>query len=57
MAGKTETPQATAVAWRRFNKLARQYREADGDAELRAVLIKRVREAFESWATAEEAAK
>ncbi len=57
MAVKRESPTASAVAWRQFAKTARQYREATGDDELRALLIVRVRAAFESWATAEEAAK
>ena len=57
MAVKRETPTASAAAWRSFAKVARQYREAIGDDELRALLLVRVRAAFESWATAEEAAK
>lgn len=57
MAQKNETPKATQVAWAKFNKVARQYREAVGDDELRALLIVRVRSAFDAWATAEEAAK
>jgi hypothetical protein len=59
MAVKRETPSASAVAWRKFAMLARQCRQAQaaGDDELRALLIVRVRAAFETWATAEEAAK
>ena len=53
MAVKRETAPAGAVAWRKFQKMARSYREADGDDELRALLIVRVRAAFEAWATAE----
>jgi hypothetical protein len=56
MAVKRETPNATQVAWQRFSKLARQYREAVGDDELSALLIVRVRAAFETWVAAEEAA-
>lgn len=57
MAVKRETPTASTAAWRKFAKTARQYREAAGDDELRALLLQRVRAAFESWATAEEAPK
>jgi hypothetical protein len=44
-------PSAEAAAWRQFIRMARQCREADGDDELRALLIVRVRAAFETWAT------
>ena len=57
MAVKKTPPTASTAAWRQFAKTARQYREAIGDDELRALLLVRVRAAFESWATAEEAAK
>ena len=55
MAVKRETAPASAIAWRRFQRVARQLREAAaaGDDELRALLLVRVRAAFESWATAE----
>jgi len=57
MAVKKTPPTASVAAWRKFAKTARQYREATGDDELRALLLIRVRNAFEEWATAEEAGK
>ena len=57
MAARKTEASTSQVAWRRFSKLARQFREADGDAELRALLLVRVRKAFDEWAAAAEAAK
>ena len=58
MAVKRETASASAVAWRTFAKTARLFREASavGDDELSALLIVRVRAAFETWVAAEDAA-
>lgn len=56
MAVKTTAPTAADVAWRRFQKVARSYRDAAGDDELRALLIERTRTAFAAWTAAEEEA-
>lgn len=55
-ARKTET-SASQLAWRRFQKTARLFREAAaaGDDELSALLRTRTIDAFEKWVAAEPA--
>lgn len=42
-----------AAAWRQFNRVARQLRDAHEDQELATLLAVRTRGAFETWLAAE----